>query len=67
MSASEVIEQIKALPPEDKAVVVDFIHQLEAEEIPAAKSIRYASTEQSKAAGDKVVAQYDTVFRKLAH
>jgi hypothetical protein len=67
VSALEVIEQIKALPPQEKAVVVDFVQQLQADDGSPEKSIQYATAEQAKAAGDKVVNQYENVFRKLAH
>ena len=64
MSAVEVIEHIKALTPEEKARVVAFVHQLEAEgEI---TGVAYAGREQAQAAGDAVIKQYETVFRKLA-
>ncbi len=64
MSALEVIEQIKALPAEEQATVVAFVHQLEA--APAARELRFATAEQAKAAGDGAVQQYEEVFRKLA-
>jgi len=31
MTASEVIDQIKSLPPEERAKVVGFIHDIESE------------------------------------
>jgi len=62
VNAQEIIEQIKALPPKDKAKVIEFARTLPVEE----KEIRYASPQQAKAAGDKVVKQFDSVFRKLA-
>ena len=64
VSALEVIEEIKALPPQEKALVVDFVHRLQLDD---SKAIRYATAEQSKAAGDKVVEQHENVFRRLAH
>ena len=67
MSALEVIEQIKALPPQEQAVVVGFVHQLEGDEVSSPKAIRFATPEESKVAGDKVVKQYEPVFRKLSH
>lgn len=63
MSALEVIEQIKALPPEEKAVVVDFIRKLEP---PPARTITFMSDERAKAAGAEVVEQYKEVFQKLS-
>ena len=66
MSALEVIEQIKALPPEEKAEVVDFVLKMEAIPPMAARNIRYASREQVEAASEKVFHQYEEVFRRLA-
>ena len=62
MSAQEIIEQIKALPPSDKAKVLDFVRN----ESTGEKDIRYATPGEAKAAGDAVVKQFDSVFRKLA-
>jgi len=66
MSAHEIIEQIKALPREEQAAVVQFIHQLEAGGASSAKGMQFATPEEAEAAGDKVVKQYAEVFRKLA-
>ena len=66
MSALEIIEQIKALPKEEQAAVVQFVHQLEAGRASPAKGIRFATSGEAEAAGDKVVRQYADVFRKLA-
>ena len=66
MSALEIIEQIKALSQEEQAVVVQFIHQLEAGGASPAKGIHFATPGEAEAAGDKVVRQYEEVFRKLA-
>jgi hypothetical protein len=62
VSAQEIIEQIKALPPKDKAKVLDFARSVSVGD----KEIRYATPEEAKAAGDGVVKQFDSVFRKLA-
>ena len=69
MSATDVIEQIKALPPDEKSRVVDFVRQLAAGPANverAAQNVRFATPTQAKAAGDKVVQQYDEVFRRLS-
>ncbi|MBI2947831.1 MAG: hypothetical protein HYY23_09290 [Verrucomicrobia bacterium] len=66
MSALEVIEQIKALPPEEKAQVVDFVRQLDGPAPEGSKEIRYASAEQVRVAGEEVLQQYEEVFRRLA-
>ena len=62
VSAQEIIEQIKALPPNDQAMVLDFVRAL----APQEKRIRYATAEEAKAAGDKVLAEHDALFRMLA-
>jgi hypothetical protein len=62
VSAQEIIEHIKALPPKDKAKVLDFARSL----FVAERRVQYATPEQAKRAGDKVVRQFDGVFRKLA-
>jgi hypothetical protein len=66
MSAQEIIEQIKTLTLEEKAEVVRFVQQLDGESSSQAKTIRYATPEQAKAAGDHVVGQHAAVFRKLS-
>ena len=66
MSASEIIEQIKILPVEEKARIVDFVHQMEAAGLLVTRSIRYASREQVKAASEKVFQKHEEVFRRLA-
>ena len=62
MSAQEIIEQIKALPPKDRAKVLDFARSVSVGD----KEIVYATPQQAKAAGDAVVKQFDSVFKKLA-
>jgi len=66
MSALEIIEQIMALPQEEQAAVVKFVHELEAGGVSPAKDTHFATPGQAEAAGDKVVRQYSEVFRKLA-
>ena len=62
MSASEVIEQIKALPPKEKRVVVEFVHQLE---VSPAK-LEGARRTELEVVAEKVFDRYDPLFRKLA-
>ena len=67
MSALEVIEQIKAFPPAEKAQVLDFIHKMQAETASeTGKTIHYASPDEVKLAGNRVVKQHEGVFRRLA-
>jgi hypothetical protein len=65
MSAAEIIEQIKALPPEEQREVSRFVRNLPLEGA-FAPAFRYATDEQARAAGDAVVAEYPETFRRLA-
>lgn len=58
MSASEIIEQIKALPPEERRVVAEFIHE----------SDRDAQTREARfqRAADAVFRKHDEALRRLA-
>ena len=66
MSALEIIEQIKSLPPDEKAEVVKFVHDLEGETPLPARTIHYALPDQAEIAGDRAIKQYEEVFRNLA-
>ena len=68
MSATEVIEQIKILPPQEKARVVDFVLLCADEHAHASteRKFRFATPAQANAAGDKVVQQFPETFRKLS-
>ena len=61
MSATEIIEQIKALPPEEQARVVEFVSTLNGE-----PPVRYMDEKTFQAAVDKVFAEHHEVLRKLA-
>ena len=65
MSALEVIEQIKALPPAEKAQVLDFIRQMEAD---AENEPRkdYMDTSIFSAAKKNVFAKHSELLKKLA-
>ena len=65
MSALEVIEQIKALPPAEKARVVDFIRQMEvnAETEPRADCM---DTTVFSVAKKKVFAKHSELLKRLA-
>ncbi len=67
MSASEIIEQIKALPREERALLVQLVDTMEREQAtPVARQVRYASDEAAKAAGDAVMESHAELFKKLA-
>ena len=57
MSATEVIEEIKQLPPEEQRKVVAFIHEIES---------RGEVSEEFKRIADEVFKTNDELFRKLA-
>ena len=65
MSALEVIEHIKALPPAEKAQVVDYIRQMDAnaEQEPQGQSM---DTSVFSAAKEKVFAKHAELLKKLA-
>ena len=60
MSALEIIEQIKILPPEEKAKVVDYVHKMESTQSEPNPQSKLAAT------ADKIFDRYDDLFRKLA-
>ncbi|MHB8523032.1 MAG: hypothetical protein ACYDH9_20060 [Limisphaerales bacterium] len=65
MTARDVIEQIKTLPPEEKAVVMDFLRQLEgaADQPP---SVGHVDRSKLESSAKQVFKRYDGLFRKLA-
>lgn len=65
MSAQEIIEQIKALPPKDKAEVADFVRQLDGPPDSAPK-VSYIDEATVANNAEKIFDRYDGLFRKLA-
>jgi len=65
VSAAEIIEQIKALPPNEKAAVVNFVHQMNVSET-RPEGVRYVDRQALEASAEKVFDQHDELFRKLA-
>jgi hypothetical protein len=65
VSAQEIIEQIKALPPDEKAAVADFVRHLDT---PSASTpeVSYIDQATVEANADKIFDRYDGLFRKLA-
>jgi hypothetical protein len=64
MSAAEIIEQIKALPPDERAEVREFV--LQAEQTSENPGVRYATDDAARAAGDEVLGKFREVFQRLA-
>ncbi len=65
MSALEVIEQIKALPPEEMAQVVDFVRKMETAKIQE-RPVSYMAQATFKTAKKKVFAKHSQLLSKLA-
>ena len=64
MSAAEIIEQIKALPLEERREVFEFVHHAaSAEKEPA---VNYADDASADAAMDRVFEKHAEVLRRLA-
>jgi len=71
MSAAEIIEKIKALPPEEQRQVSRFVRaHMDAGRpsggVSQPATICYAADEQARAAGDAIVAEFPETFRRLA-
>jgi hypothetical protein len=67
MSAAELIEQIKALPREERQRVIEFIREADRRESAAQPSVRYADEAAFEAALDRTFEKHDELFKKLAH
>ncbi len=65
VSASELIEQIKALPPAELEVVRNFLLNGERNSS-TASGVKYLDREEARALGDKVMEKHDELFRRLA-
>jgi len=65
VTAEEIIEQIKALPAEERALVLEFINTLDTSgsEPP---SVQYVDGKTGEAVGKKVFNEHEELFRKLA-
>ncbi|HEX8280395.1 MAG TPA: hypothetical protein VF551_03380 [Chthoniobacterales bacterium] len=64
MSASELIEQIKALPPEEMEVVRQFVLN-GASGTPSAQ-IRYIDPARARELGERIMSENEELFRRLA-
>ena len=65
MSAAELIEQIKALPPADLEEVRSFLLNGRVEDKDGAK-VSYLGRQEARVLGDKIMERHDELFRKLA-
>lgn len=69
MSTVEIIERIKAMTPAEQHEVLAFIRQVRSSSVAASaasRPVQFASQAEAEAAGEKVMQQYDEVFRRLA-
>ena len=65
MSALEIIEQIKVLPPEEKAKVVDYVRQLQVG--PSAMTeVRLMDQAEFNAAKKRMFSKHADLLKKLA-
>lgn len=65
MSAAEIIEKIKALPPAEQQEVRAFITKLPSP-TPAQSHVSYAPREEMDKIADEVFTEYSDLFKKLA-
>jgi hypothetical protein len=63
MSAAEVIEQIKCLPPDEKRAVKDFVQEMDTAEECGPK---YVADKDLDETVEQVFRDYEDLFRKLA-
>ena len=63
MTAHAVIQQIKALPPEERAKVVGFIHELESQLPPR---VRHADEKTFAKAAEWTMSEHVDLMRKLS-
>lgn len=63
MSAIEIIEQIKALPPQDRRAVLEFARNAEPSEQPA---VCHPKDDAFVAAAERVFAKHEELFKRLA-
>ncbi len=57
MTAVEIIEQIKQLPPVEKGKVAEFVR---------VDTVRFVKDEDARRAGEAVFAEHPELFRQLA-
>jgi hypothetical protein len=66
MSAAEIIEQIKALSPEEREEVASFFRTEDTNEPAGGSPVRYVSDETFKSVAKSVFEKHDELFKKLA-
>lgn len=63
MSAAEIIELIKKLPPEERAKLREYFSK---ESSPSAHQVRYISTAEGERIADGIFTKHSELFRRLA-
>jgi hypothetical protein len=66
MSATQVISEIQNLPPEERAVVLDFVRKLDRDLASVGGSIRHMDPAKAKAISERIFSDNAELFRKLA-
>ena len=66
MSAAEIIEQIKALPPVQQAEVAAFLRGMESSVVREDSGVRYISKDEARALSQPIFEENAELFRKLA-
>jgi hypothetical protein len=63
MSAAEIIELIKELPPEERAKLREYFSK---EPCPSAREIRYVPAAEAERIAEAVFTKHSELFRRLA-
>lgn len=63
MSAAEIIEMIKMLPPEERAKLREYFSK---EPGPSAREIRYVPAAEAERIAESVFTKHSELFRRLA-
>ena len=66
MSATQVISEIQNLPPQEQAVVLDFVRKLDRDLAAASGAVRHMDPAKAKAISEKIFSDNAELFRKLA-
>jgi hypothetical protein len=66
VSVIELIEQIKALPPEDIETVRQFILNGDSSHSARQQEIRYIDPKTARGVGQKIMSENEELFRRLA-
>lgn len=62
MSAAELIEQIKALPPSEREIVRHFLNEV----VASGEAVKHGEDDQFNEAAARVFEKHDELLRRLA-